>query len=67
MSLRYADIDAPIVIGSAGGAGAGVSAGPEPSAEQISMLADMGFTPAQARKALRETVSPRFLPRADPR
>lgn len=39
------DIDAPIQP--VGGA--------EPSAEQVSMLADMGFTPAQARKALRET------------
>ncbi len=28
----------------------------EPSPEQVSMLSDMGFTPAQARKALRETV-----------
>lgn len=31
--------------------------GAEPSAEQVGMLADMGFTDAQARKALRETVS----------
>lgn len=45
------DIDAPIQR-SAPAAG-----GPEPSAEQISALADMGFTSAQARKALRETVS----------
>ncbi|CDO69813.1 hypothetical protein BN946_scf184803.g11 [Trametes cinnabarina] len=44
------DIDAPIQPASSGGAGV-----PEPSAEQVSMLADMGFTPAQARKALRET------------
>lgn len=29
-----------------------------PSIEQISMLVDMGFSPAQARKALRVTVSP---------
>lgn len=43
------DIDAPIQLG---GASAGAS---EPSAEQISMLADMGFTTAQAKKALRET------------
>ncbi|RUS27530.1 hypothetical protein BC938DRAFT_483110 [Jimgerdemannia flammicorona] len=28
---------------------------PEPTADQISMLADMGFTAAQAKKALRET------------
>ena len=46
----YTDIDAPIQPQSGG------SGGPEPSAEQVSMLADMGFTPAQARKALRETV-----------
>ncbi|KAI8969677.1 ubiquitinyl hydrolase [Trametes punicea] len=44
------DIDAPIQPAASGGGGA-----PEPSAEQVSMLADMGFTPAQARKALRET------------
>ncbi|KLO19657.1 ubiquitinyl hydrolase [Schizopora paradoxa] len=43
------DIDAPIqTTSSSGGA-------PEPSAEQVSMLADMGFTAAQAKKALRET------------
>ncbi|KAF8211850.1 hypothetical protein K438DRAFT_1902808 [Mycena galopus ATCC 62051] len=35
-----------------GGAAAG---GSEPTADQIAMLADMGFTSAQARKALRET------------
>lgn len=45
------DIDDPIQP-----AGSGPS-GPEPSIEQISMLSEMGFTPAQARKALRETVS----------
>ncbi|KAH9012646.1 ubiquitin carboxyl-terminal hydrolase 14 [Lactarius hengduanensis] len=45
------DIDDPIVILS-GGAGGG---GPEPSAEQVGMLVDMGFSRAQARKALRET------------
>ncbi|KAF7338024.1 Ubiquitin carboxyl-terminal hydrolase [Mycena venus] len=43
------DIDAPIQPSS------GSAAGPEPSADQIAMLSDMGFTPAQARKALRET------------
>jgi hypothetical protein len=43
------DIDAPIQAGAA-------SAAKEPSPEQISMLADMGFTGAQARKALIETV-----------
>ncbi|VDC03208.1 unnamed protein product [Peniophora sp. CBMAI 1063] len=44
------DIDAPIQL-----PGAGARAGPEPSAEQVAMLADMGFTSAQASKALRET------------
>ncbi|KAI0292227.1 ubiquitinyl hydrolase [Multifurca ochricompacta] len=44
------DIDSPIVQ-SAGASGGG----PDPSPEQISMLADMGFSTAQARKALRET------------
>jgi hypothetical protein len=29
----------------------------EPSAEQIAIIADMGFTANQARKALRQTVS----------
>lgn len=43
------DIDAPIQA-----AGSGSSA-PEPSQEQVSMLSEMGFTHAQARKALRET------------
>ena len=50
------DIDEPIVIqssGAAGGAGAGAH---EPNEGQVSMLAEMGFTHAQARKALRETV-----------
>ncbi|EAU87111.2 ubiquitin carboxyl-terminal hydrolase 14 [Coprinopsis cinerea okayama7 len=45
------DIDDPIPIPGPGGS----SAGPEPSPEQVAMLADMGFTPAQAKKALRET------------
>ncbi|TBU25653.1 ubiquitin carboxyl-terminal hydrolase 14 [Dichomitus squalens] len=44
------DIDAPIQPQAAGGSGS-----PEPSAEQVGMLADMGFTEKQARKALRET------------
>ncbi|KAJ6502176.1 hypothetical protein C8R45DRAFT_975636 [Mycena sanguinolenta] len=44
------DIDAPIPTTGSGAAGA-----PEPTADQIAMLSDMGFTPAQARKALRET------------
>lgn len=34
----------------------GKSTDPEPSQEQIALLADMGFTFVQARKALRETV-----------
>jgi ubiquitin carboxyl-terminal hydrolase 5/13 len=46
----YIDIDAPIVQTAKGGGG------PEPSPEQIAMLADMGFSAPQARKALRETV-----------
>ncbi|KAJ7766902.1 hypothetical protein B0H16DRAFT_1412848 [Mycena metata] len=46
-----ADIDDPIIL-QAGAAGGGA---PEPTADQIAMLSDMGFTPAQARKALRET------------
>ena len=50
------DIDEPIVIQSSG-AGAGAGAGAhEPNEGQVSMLAEMGFTHAQARKALRETV-----------
>jgi ubiquitin carboxyl-terminal hydrolase 5/13 len=47
---QSSDIDTPIPTSAA--------SGPEPSLEQISMLADMGFTPAQARKALKETVTP---------
>lgn len=43
-----ADIDEPIQLG-------GPNA-PDPPAEQIALLADMGFTHAQARKALLETV-----------
>lgn len=45
------DIDTPIKPSGA------PAKGPEPSADQISALVDMGFTAAQARKALRETVS----------
>ncbi|ORX39093.1 hypothetical protein BD324DRAFT_618491 [Kockovaella imperatae] len=41
------DIDAPLP--QSGGSGA------EPSAEQIASIADMGFSAAQARKALRQT------------
>ncbi len=56
------DIDAPINLQAASGAGAGAGAGgAEPAAEQVAMLADMGFTEKQARKALRETVSVEFL------
>lgn len=47
------DIDDPIQLTAAGN----TSSGSEPSQEQIAMLADMGFTSAQARKALRETGS----------
>ncbi|KDQ51372.1 hypothetical protein JAAARDRAFT_41222 [Jaapia argillacea MUCL 33604] len=43
------DIDSPIQLGVSS------ASGPEPAAENVSMLADMGFTAAQARKALRET------------
>ena len=46
---RPADIDAPIQAPGSG-------ASNEPSQEQIELLAAMGFTPAQAKKALRETV-----------
>ena len=49
------DIDDPIQISSPSGAAA--NSAPEPNPEQIATLADMGFTNAQARKALRETVS----------
>lgn len=53
------DIDDPIdfskYTSSAAGAGVGAGTG-GPSPEQISMLCDMGFSPAQAKKALRETV-----------
>ncbi|KAG9007392.1 hypothetical protein FRB94_014419 [Tulasnella sp. JGI-2019a] len=47
----YPDLSEPVI---AAGSGQGQS-GPEPSADQISGLTDMGFTSAQARKALRET------------
>lgn len=46
------DIDDPIEAAAAGGA----ASGPEPPQEQVAMLADMGFSSAQATKALRETV-----------
>ncbi|KAG5735611.1 Ubiquitin carboxyl-terminal hydrolase 14 [Termitomyces sp. T112] len=44
------DIDAPIVL--EGGKGQGA---PEPAAEQVALIQDMGFTMAQGTKALRET------------
>ena len=53
------DIDDPIDMMRAGAGGN--ASGPEPSQEQIAMLADMGFSHAQARKALRETVSVDWL------
>jgi hypothetical protein len=49
LAVCVLDIDGPIVQTSKGG-------GAEPSPEQIGILADMGFSPPQARKALRETV-----------
>ena len=48
------DIDDPIVVNKSGGGGA------EPPAAQVSMLIEMGFTSAQAKKALRETVCSSF-------
>ncbi|KIJ98331.1 hypothetical protein K443DRAFT_680854 [Laccaria amethystina LaAM-08-1] len=45
------DIDEPIQAAQS----AAAVGGPEPSPDQIAMLSDMGFTVAQARKALRET------------
>ena len=51
LAVSVLDIDAPIVQTTRGGGG-----GAEPSLEQIGILADMGFSSAQARKALRETV-----------
>jgi ubiquitin carboxyl-terminal hydrolase 5/13 len=47
------DIDAPIQAAHRS------ETSPEPSVDDISLLTDMGFTTAQARKALRETVSRR--------
>lgn len=48
------DIDDPIqpaAIPSAAG-----SSATEPSADKIAMIGDMGFSPAQARKALKQAV-----------
>ncbi|KAG2136349.1 uncharacterized protein EDB93DRAFT_1169370 [Suillus bovinus] len=50
MHLEDPDINVPIQT-----AGSGSGNAPEPPAEQVAMLADMGFTNAQAKKALRET------------
>ena len=52
ISVYLTDIDDPIASSD------GIASVPEPSAEQVSMLCDMGFTAAQAKKALRETVRP---------
>jgi len=48
------DIDSPLNLSTGGGNT------PEPDPNQITLLADMGFTASQARKAVRETVS-KFL------
>jgi len=56
-NLFDVDIDSPIQL-SAPAAG---NAGFEPDPDQVAMLSDMGFTSAQARKALRETVSPPYI------
>ena len=50
---KLRDIDDPISSGAPTTSGSQA----EPDAGQISMLADMGFTTAQAKKALKETVS----------
>ncbi|KAG1797423.1 uncharacterized protein HD556DRAFT_1356550 [Suillus plorans] len=50
MHMEDPDINVPIQT-----AGSGTGNAPEPPAEQVAMLADMGFTNAQAKKALRET------------
>ncbi|KAG8861239.1 hypothetical protein FRB96_003189 [Tulasnella sp. 330] len=50
MHMEDLDLNNPIVTAPASG-----KVGPEPSPEQIANLTDMGFTPAQARKALKET------------
>lgn len=48
------DIDDPLPVAS------NSASGNEPSPDQISNLRDMGFSEAQAKKALRETVSDRL-------
>ena len=58
MHMEDPDIDEPIKAVSAGTGAAGAGRGaPEPEPGQVDMIVDMGFTPLQARKALRETVS----------
>jgi len=58
MHMEDPDIDEPIKAVSAGTGAAGAGKGaPEPEPGQVDMIVDMGFTPLQARKALRETVS----------
>ncbi|KIY53161.1 ubiquitinyl hydrolase [Fistulina hepatica ATCC 64428] len=52
MEWLFAHMDDPDVDAPTETAG---SRGPEPSADQVAMLADMGFTEKQARKALLET------------
>lgn len=49
--MEDANIDAPLPAAS----GSAAASSSEPTAESISAIVDMGFTPAQARKALRET------------
>jgi hypothetical protein len=53
MAPAGVDIDVPIVQTASSGSSGSAA---EPTPEQISMLADMGFSPHQARKALRQTV-----------
>ncbi|KAF8154934.1 ubiquitin carboxyl-terminal hydrolase 14 [Crassisporium funariophilum] len=50
--MEDSDIDDPIQVSSSTSGSPAVA---EPDPQQVSMLADMGFTSAQARKALRET------------
>ena len=57
MHMEDPDIDEPIKLGSAGSVAGGGKGALEPEPGQVDMLVDMGFTPLQARKALRETVS----------
>lgn len=51
--MEDADIDEPFVIPSSGAAGGGKAAGPDP--EKIEQVQAMGFTAAQAKKALKQT------------